>query len=64
MTPDFQRCRTTEHDSNLISGATERILASQSHDVVDGSRCVSIAGLKSTDIPPGHAAFIGLSSKS
>jgi hypothetical protein len=61
MGADFQVCRTSQHESNLISGAIERILASQTHDIIEGSRSVSIAGLHSVDFPPGNAAFIGLS---
>lgn len=65
MGPEYQPFRTNHnHDSILISGATERILASQSHEVIKGSRCISITGLESTDLPYGHAALIGLSSTS
>lgn len=64
MIPELQGRRMPDHDSILISGAIERIIASQSHKIVEGSRCVSIAGLSSSEIPPGHAALIGLSSES
>jgi len=63
MAPDFQGTRIPDDDSALISAVTERILASHSNDVVDCSRCVSIAGLSSAEVSPGCAVLVGLSSE-
>ena len=62
MALEFQKSRVAEYDSVLTSGAMDKIFASQSYDVIHGSRCISIGGLPSAEVPAGCAALVGLTA--